>query len=101
MREVEKVTEEAVEAVEHQLSQLSLAVAEVPAQREMQRDEQPSQPAPLCKDGFPRDFIWGVGTAAYQIEGGAKALGREPSIWDTFRQAEQAAPLRKRRPLSA
>jgi beta-glucosidase len=33
---------------------------------------------------FPADFLWGAGTAAYQIEGGAHAGGRGPSIWDTF-----------------
>lgn len=33
---------------------------------------------------FPKDFIWGAATAAYQIEGAATADGRGPSIWDTF-----------------
>ncbi len=33
---------------------------------------------------FPGDFIFGVATAAFQIEGAAKADGRKPSIWDAF-----------------
>src|SRR5690349_18262995 len=33
---------------------------------------------------FGADFRWGAATAAYQIEGGAEADGRGPSIWDTF-----------------
>ncbi len=33
---------------------------------------------------FPDNFLWGVATAAYQIEGAARDGGRGPSIWDTF-----------------
>ena len=31
---------------------------------------------------FPKNFIWGAATASYQIEGGATADGRGPSVWD-------------------
>ena len=33
---------------------------------------------------FPSDFLWGVATASYQVEGGYDEGGRSPSIWDTF-----------------
>ena len=33
---------------------------------------------------FPKDFVWGIATASYQVEGAANEDGRGPSVWDTF-----------------
>ena len=52
----------------------------------MQRSDEASGLVHLPPDSPVRrqDFLMGVATAAFQIEGAANADGRLPSIWDTF-----------------
>ncbi len=38
--------------------------------------------------GFKRDFIWGVATASYQIEGAFNKDGKGLNIWDDFTHTE-------------
>lgn len=40
---------------------------------------------------FPLGFKWGLGTAAYQVEGAWNEGGREPSIWDVFTGGDGSA----------
>ena len=44
----------------------------------------------FSKAEFGENFVWGVATAAFQIEGAANTDGRAPSIWDTFCEKEGA-----------
>lgn len=53
----------------------------------------PSYEPSLNSAKLPNDFIWGVASSAYQVEGAVKDEGRGPSLWDllSHRQPNEVA----------
>ncbi|KAI3429192.1 uncharacterized protein J3R85_008621, partial [Psidium guajava] len=39
---------------------------------------------PISRSSFPKGFVFGTASAAFQYEGAVKEDGRGPSVWDTF-----------------
>jgi len=48
----------------------------------------PPQPSAPVRAGalapLARNFVWGVSTSSYQIEGATQIDGRGPSVWDEY-----------------
>src|SRR6185369_11632312 len=64
------------------LGAASLTVAGLAPLRRSLAAAAPAVKLPALPREFPKDFLWGAATAAYQVEGAAAEDGRGPCIWD-------------------
>ncbi|KAK6148516.1 hypothetical protein DH2020_019428 [Rehmannia glutinosa] len=58
----------------------SLAIATLPSAHESNQVNQDG----LIPWSFPKDFVFGSGTGAYQVEGAALECGKSVGVWDDF-----------------
>jgi hypothetical protein len=61
------------------------------AERCRDRKRSNAMPRGASTTDFPGDFLWGVATAAYQVEGGWQADGKGLSVWDVYTNNDRMA----------
>ncbi|XP_075386152.1 lactase/phlorizin hydrolase [Tenrec ecaudatus] len=57
---------------------------------EMFGNQSQAERSAFLEDVFPEDFLWGVATGAFNVEGGWAEDGRGPSVWDQHGHQEAA-----------
>ncbi len=72
------------------VSAMGVAATAASAQAAGKKNKDPGKGGGGGGEVFPKDFIWGVATASYQVEGGATEDGRGPSVWDVFTKKKGA-----------
>ena len=62
----------------------AIGATTLPIKGAIQTEDEKSSVQQNNQGKFPKDFLWGSATAAYQVEGAVNEDGRKPTIWDTF-----------------